>query len=970
MTVIGWLQILVFALVGPRGHEAARRLHVPRLRGRRGSRCRASSGRSSACSTALCGVDPKREQTWIEYALALLVFSAFGVLVTYADPAPAGRAAAQPAGASPAVGPELAFNTAASFTTNTNWQSYAGESTMSYLTQMAGLAWHNFTSAAAGIGVALALARGLTRRLGPDGAEDARQLLGRPHPRASLYVLLPICVVDRAGPGRAGRDPEPRAVPSRSTTLEGAKQIARDGPGRLAGGDQEARHQRRRLLQRQQRPSVREPDAAHELRRRCCSIFAIPAALTYTYGRMARDQRQGWALFAAMARAVPGRRRASPTGPRRGGNPVAARARPSTRAPATWRARRSASASPTRRSSRPSPPTPRAARSTRCTTASRRSAASCRWSTSSSARSSSAASARASTACWSSSCSSVFIAGLMVGRTPEYLGKKIEAREMKLAMLYVLIFPLIILGFSGLGARWRRTASRRSTTPGRTALSEILYAFTSGAGNNGSAFAGLNANTPWWNVDARPRDARRPLPDDRPGARRSPARWSARRSCRRGPGTFPTDGPLFAGLLVGVDRHRRRAHLLPGARRSGRSSSTSSPRPERCSEMAAPRTQQLSLFDPAHRSKPAAIDSLRKLAPRHVAKNPVMFVVEVGSVLTTLVLAARPGRRRRGRAALVHRAASRVWLWFTVLFANFAEAVAEGRGKAQADALRKMRKETTARRLVDGREEQVPASQLRKGDVVVVEAGELIPGDGESSRASPRSTSRRSPASPRRSSARAAATARRSPAAPRCSPTASSCASPPNPGESFLDRMIALVEGAARQKTPNEIALHILLVGLTIIFLFACVTLVPLGALLGRRAVGDRDRRAARLPHPDHHRRPALGHRHRRHGPPAAQERARDERPRGRGGGRRRHAAARQDRHHHARQPHGDRAHPGRAASTRRGARRRGAAREPGRRDAGGALDRRAGQGAVRAARPRRAARSARTSSRSARRRA
>ena len=172
-----------------------------------------------------------------------------------------------------------------------------------------------------------------------------------------------------------------------------------------------------------------------------------------------------------------------------------------------------------------------------------------------------------------------------------------------------------------------------------------------------------------------------------------------------------------------------------------------------------------------------------------------------------------------------------------------------------------------------------------------------------------------------------------------------------NPGESFLDRMIGLVEGASRQKTPNEIALHILLVGLTLIFLFACVTLVPIAAYSGHPALGDRRRRAARLPHPHHHRWPALRHRHRRHGPAAAQERARHERTR-RGGGRRRgRAAPRQDRDHHPREPHGVRLRPGRGRPGG-GPGRGGAAGQPRRRDAGGALHRGAREGALLAAGP------------------
>ena len=201
-----------------------------------------------------------------------------------------------------------------------------------------------------------------------------------------------------------------------------------------------------------------------------------------------------------------------------------------------------------------------------------------------------------------------------------------------------------------------------------------------------------------------------------------------------------------------------------------------------------------------------------------------MFVVEVGSVSRPLVWLRDVVAPAAGAApTLVHRPVT-LWLWFTVLFANFAEAVAEGRGKAQAASLRKMRKDTMARRLVGG----------TRGDRCRLAAAQGRPRRRRGrrdhprrrrgrSRASPRSTSRPSPASPRRSSARAAATARPSPAARGCSPTASWSRITADPGESFLDRMIALVEGAARQKTPNEIALHILLVGLTIIFLFACV---------------------------------------------------------------------------------------------------------------------------------------------------
>ncbi|HEY8923691.1 MAG TPA: potassium-transporting ATPase subunit KdpB, partial [Polyangia bacterium] len=247
--------------------------------------------------------------------------------------------------------------------------------------------------------------------------------------------------------------------------------------------------------------------------------------------------------------------------------------------------------------------------------------------------------------------------------------------------------------------------------------------------------------------------------------------------------------------------------------------------------MFRPKAKSLSLFDGAIVRR-AALDSFRKLAPQHVARNPVMFVVEVGSVLTTLVLARDLVHPAGATTPLWFTAAVTLWLWFTVLFANFAEAVAEGRGKAQADTLRKMRKETTARRLTGKnggtKEEVVPSSSLRKGDRVVVEAGQLIPGDGEivegiASVDESAITGESAPVIRESGGDRSAVTGGTKVLSDRIVVRIAV-----DPGESFLDRMIGLVEGASRQKTPNEIALHILLVGLTLVFLFACVTLVPL----------------------------------------------------------------------------------------------------------------------------------------------
>jgi K+-transporting ATPase ATPase B chain len=240
----------------------------------------------------------------------------------------------------------------------------------------------------------------------------------------------------------------------------------------------------------------------------------------------------------------------------------------------------------------------------------------------------------------------------------------------------------------------------------------------------------------------------------------------------------------------------------------------------------------ISLFDPAI-VRSAALESLRKLAPAHVAQNPVMFVVEVASVLTTALwvrdlFAAQPS------APLWFSGAVTLWLWFTVIFANLAEAIAEGRGKAQADTLRKMRRQTSAIRLLPGgREETVAACALRKGDRVRVDAGMFIPGDGEvvegvASVDESAITGESAPVIRESGGDRSAVTG-----GTRVLSDEIIVRITADPGESFLDRMIALVEGAARQKTPNELALHILLVGLTIVFLLACVTLAPLALYSG-----------------------------------------------------------------------------------------------------------------------------------------
>jgi len=220
----------------------------------------------------------------------------------------------------------------------------------------------------------------------------------------------------------------------------------------------------------------------------------------------------------------------------------------------------------------------------------------------------------------------------------------------------------------------------------------------------------------------------------------------------------------------------------------------------------------------------AGASALRKLDPRTLVHNPVMFVTEVGSAISTYYLVAALATGGADAGFLGGLAA---WLWFTVLFANFAEAMAEGRGKAQADTLRRMKTETMANRLVNGQVLQVPAAQLRKGDVVLVSAGEIIPGDGEviegiASVDESAITGESAPVIRESGGDRSAVTG-----GTRVLSDVITVRIASEPGQSFLDRMIALVEGAARQKTPNEIALSILLAGLTLLFLLVVVTLLP-----------------------------------------------------------------------------------------------------------------------------------------------
>ncbi|MCP3099285.1 potassium-transporting ATPase subunit KdpA [Myxococcus sp. K15C18031901] len=542
MTLIGWSQILSFfalllVLTKPLGAYLFRVFEgdtqpLPRV-----------LGPVERVLLRLTGAADRREQTWLEYSGALLAFSVVGMVILYGLQRAQHLLPLNPQGLG-AVGPELAFNTAASFVANTNWQSYAGESTMSYLTQMVGLAWQNFVSAAAGLGVALALARGFTRRPGPEGAKT----LGNfwvDVTRATLYVLLPVSFVVALFFVSQGML-QNFAPYHELTTLEGAKQTLAMGPvasqevikmlGTNGGG----------FFNANSAHPFENPTPLTNLVQMLL-IFVIPAALTYTYGKMAGDTKQGWVLFSAMSLLFFAGVAAA----------YAAESQPNA-----------------------------AVASAAVTQDGNMEGKEVRYGV--------PASALFATVTTDASCGAVnsmhdsfnplgglvplvnmqlgevifggvgaglygilimvvlavFIAGLMVGRTPEYLGKKIESREMKLAMLYVLIFPLFILGLSAVAAVIPQGVSSLNNA-GPHGLTELLYAFTSGTANNGSAFAGLNANTPFWNIS---------LGLAMLGGRFLmivPALAIAgsmvgKKVVPVGPGTFPTNGALFTGLLVSV----------------------------------------------------------------------------------------------------------------------------------------------------------------------------------------------------------------------------------------------------------------------------------------------------------------------------------------------------------------------------------------------------------------------------------
>jgi K+-transporting ATPase ATPase A chain len=488
----------------------------------------------------LAGVDPAREQDWFVYTLAMLAFSVGGFLVLYGVQRLQGVLPLNPRGFD-AVAPDLAFNTSISFITNTNWQNYAGETTMSHLTQMVGLTVHNFVSAATGLAMAFALVRGFARSSATTLGNFWADLT-----RITLYILLPIALVGAIVLIALGV-PQTLVGSVDATTLEGAKQTIAMGPmasqeiikelGTNGGG----------FFNANSAHPFENPNAWTNLIE-IWALLVIPVASVLAFGRIVGDVRQGRAILAAMAVFLI-------VGvcvvywSETAGNPIltALGVDPSA---GNFEGKEVRFGQ----------------------------AMSVLFTTGTSGTSTGAVNSMFDSytplggivpmfnllagCIWPGGVGAglygflvvaiiaVFVAGLMVGRTPEYLGKKIETREMKLAMLAVLIYPLVVLGFSG-AAVLLQTALDSMNNSGPHGLSEILYAYASANANNGSAFAGLNGNTLWFNSTL--------------GIAMLLGRFAyvvpvlalagslaAKKKIPASAGTFPTDGPLFVGLLVGV----------------------------------------------------------------------------------------------------------------------------------------------------------------------------------------------------------------------------------------------------------------------------------------------------------------------------------------------------------------------------------------------------------------------------------
>jgi len=539
MTLVGWAQIaLVLALV--LGCAIPLSKFIAQVYAGERNVLSPVSGPVERSFYRLAGVNPSREQDWLGYTLAMLVFSMAGFLVLYGIQRLQGMLPLNPRGFD-AVAPDLAFNTSISFITNTNWQNYSGETTMSHLTQMLGLTVHNFVSAATGLAMAFALVRGFARSSATTVGNFWVDLT-----RITLYILLPIAVLGAVLLIALGV-PQTLTGAVDATTLEGAKQTIAMGPvasqeiikelGTNGGG----------FFNANSAHPFENPNAWTNVIE-IWALLLIPVASVLAFGRVVGDIRQGRAILAAMAVfLIVGVAVAywSETA----GNPIltALGVDPSAGNLEGKEVRFGQ-------------------------------AMSVLFTTGTSGTSTGAVNSMFDSytpfggivpmfnllagCIWPGGVGAglygflvvaiiaVFVAGLMVGRTPEYLGKKIETREMKLAMLAVLIYPLVVLGFTGASVLLQ-TALDSMNNSGPHGLSEVIYAYASANANNGSAFAGLNGNTLWFNSTL--------------GIAMLLGRFAyvvpvlamagslaAKKRIPTSAGTFPTDGPLFVGLLVGV----------------------------------------------------------------------------------------------------------------------------------------------------------------------------------------------------------------------------------------------------------------------------------------------------------------------------------------------------------------------------------------------------------------------------------
>jgi potassium-transporting ATPase potassium-binding subunit len=488
----------------------------------------------------ISGVDPEKEQGWVGYGVAVLIFSLAGMLLLYAQERLQGYLPLNPQGLA-GVKPDLAFNTAVSFTTNTNWQNYAGETTMSYLTQMWGLAFHNFVSAAGGIAIAIAVIRGFTRR-----RASALGNFWVDITRATLYLLLPICIIFALVLVWQGV-PQNLNSYTDATTLQGTTQTIAQGPVASQEAIKEFGTNGGGFFNANSAHPFENPTPLSDFLE-ILAILTIGASLTYTFGKMSGNTRQGWTLFSVMsiiflagvsftywAESRPNAALAGLHITQALGNLEGKETRFGVAASSLF------------------------------------------------AVATTATSCGAVNAMHDSFSAlggmvplifidlgevifggvgsglygmlifailAVFLAGLMVGRTPEYLGKKIEPFEMKMVALAILIIPASVLSFTAL-ASVTHAGLAGLNNGGPHGFTEMLYAFSSTTGNNGSAFAGLAGNSTFYNTTLSLAMLIGRFLIIIP-AMALAGSLVRKQAVAPSLGTFPTTGPIWAALLVGV----------------------------------------------------------------------------------------------------------------------------------------------------------------------------------------------------------------------------------------------------------------------------------------------------------------------------------------------------------------------------------------------------------------------------------